>query len=148
MDELKLRNFRNAVRAIEREVERQFSSSNCCCGITAGQCHMLMEIELKGELTLKQMSMALDLDKSTLSRTADELFKSGFIERSEDQKDRRYTNLRLTEAGRKTAGEINAVWNKIYIDIFEYIPEEQHGSVIRSFRLFADALRKNYERGV
>ncbi len=148
MDELKIRNFRNAIRVIEREVERQFSSGNCCCGVTVSQCHMLMEIELKGEMTIKQLSLALDLDKSTLSRTADELFKSGLIERSENQEDRRYTNLRLTEKGLKISSEINTVWNKVYIDIFQHIPEEKHTNVIESFKLFSDALRKNHLRSL
>jgi DNA-binding MarR family transcriptional regulator len=147
MDELEIRDFRNAIRVIEREVERQFSSSDCCCGVTVGQCHMLMELESRGEMTIKDLSLALELDKSTLSRTADELFKSGLIERSENQKDRRYTNIRLTEQGRKISGSINDIWNKVYIDIFKFIPGDKHSPVIESFKLFAVALRKNHERG-
>ncbi len=142
MDELKLGIFRKSIRVIERAIERQFANGDCCCGITVPQCHMLMEIESQGELTIKQLSLALDLDKSTLSRTADELFKSGFIERSENPKDRRYTNLKLTETGYRITCEINSLWNKIYLDIFKYIPDYKHAGVVESFKLFADALRK------
>ncbi|MGA2143325.1 MAG: MarR family transcriptional regulator [Brevinematales bacterium] len=106
------------------------------------------ELESSGEMTIKQLSISLELDQSTLSRTADELFKSGLVERSEKQKDRRYTNLRLTEQGRKISGSINSIWNNVYIDIFKFIPGDKHSSVIESFKLFAAALRKNHERRV
>lgn len=143
MDETSALEFSDSIRVIERKLDRQFSSGDCCCGITVPECHMLMALHQKGGMTIKQLSLFLDLDKSTVSRTADGLFKSGLIERLENPEDRRYTDLRLTGKGFKLTDEINGIWNNIYDEIFLNIPGDKHSIVIESFKLFAGALRKS-----
>ena len=63
--------FRTILRVLERELGFQTDSESQCCGVTLGQCHILMEISGKKESTIKELAETFGLDKSSLSRTVD-----------------------------------------------------------------------------
>lgn len=112
MDTKLIRKFRNYLRQFERELFFQ-NISSCCNGVTLPQCHALLEIENNEEITITELANKLTLEKSTVSRTIDNLVKKGFIIREIPPDNRRITKLTLSVEGVKTCNNIN--WNN---DIF------------------------------
>ena len=60
--------------------------------------HLLDEQE--GELSLKEVGEALALSLPAVSRLIDQLHQRGFVERHEDEHDRRMKRVQITSAGR------------------------------------------------
>ncbi|MGB6649417.1 MAG: MarR family winged helix-turn-helix transcriptional regulator [Bacteroidota bacterium] len=138
--------FRTLLRRFERVLNRQLEDKNCCCGLTIAQCHPLLEIGRTGETTTVELSRALDIDKSTLSRTIDGLVNAGLVARNPHSNDRRYTVLTLTGEGRRTCGTINHQNDLYFARVFEQIPETDHESVMRYFGLLVEAMGRLEER--
>lgn len=108
MDKLLIRKFRSILRNFDRELFYQ-NNSACCDGVSMAQCHALLEIEEKKDITVTEISDALMLNKSTISRTVDGLVNIGLIDREIPKENRRTTVLRLTDNGARVCSNIN--WN-------------------------------------
>ena len=106
MDTKLIRKFRTHLRQFERELFFQ-NISSCCNGVTLPQCHALLEIENNEEITITELADKLTLEKSTVSRTIDNLVKKGFIMREIPPDNRRITKLTLSAEGVKTCNNIN-----------------------------------------
>ena len=137
--------FRRKLRLLEREIDLQLSDKDTCCGVTLSQCHVILELQITGALSITELCRILELDKSTLSRTIDNLTESGFVIRKTDAADRRYLKVSLSEKGKNKAAKINSICNAFYNRLFSNIPKDKHNSVIEGLSLLADsmnALRK------
>lgn len=141
MDISQIEFFRGILRLLEREIGFQTDSESVCCGVTLSQCHVMMELSLRKEASVKELSEALGIDKSALSRTADRMVESGLLNRTEDKSDRRYVSLCLTEKGHAGAETINRICNDYYMKLFERIPAEKHQTVIESIALLAEGMK-------
>lgn len=137
-----IQRFRRSLRKLERETGLELSEETECCSITVPQCHLLLETELRGETSIQDMADILVLDKSTMSRTTENLVKCGLIKRTENDSDRRRVSLTLTETGKKTCERINALCNAQYATIFEHIDEDKRESVMEAVELLAHAMEK------
>ena len=143
----KIRRFRKILRQLERELNDRLKENTVHCGVSLAQCHAVLELEAQGDTTIGQLAKSLGLDKSTLSRTVDGLFNRGLVNRFPYQNDRRYMSVTLSEQGRTTCGKINRSNDEYFTRIFQAIPEEKHDSVIESFGLVAEAMRKRRSIG-
>ena len=103
-----IKKFRGVLRQFEREIFFQ-NISSCCKGVTMAQCHTLLEIENKNQVTVTELAKELSLDKSTVSRTIDSLVTSGMVDRVVPTENRRITMIDLTDSGKETCRDIN--WN-------------------------------------
>jgi len=137
-----VQDFRALLRRFERVLTRQLEDKNCCCGLTISQCHPLLEIGRTGETTTVELSRALDLDKSTLSRTIDGLVIAGLVARNSHPNDRRFTVLSLTGEGRKICNTINRENDLYFAKVFEGIPETDHEGVMKNFELLVEAMSR------
>ena len=135
-----LTSFRRQLRLLEREVLRELESQTDCCGVTLAQCHVLLEIA-GSTLSLTGLSEALDLDRSTLSRTVDSLVKAGLVERSDDPADRRSLRLALTPSGAAKVGFIDESCNRYYAALLEGLGEDDLQHVMRGVEIMARRLR-------
>ncbi|OHD16546.1 MAG: hypothetical protein A2086_03590 [Spirochaetes bacterium GWD1_27_9] len=142
MDISTLKQFRNKLRVLEREIEEQLKAETGCCGVTLSQCHLLLELENKDEISIKDLAIILDLDKSTLSRTVDGLVNLGFVDRKSNKEDRRFLSVSLTDIGKKVVESINNICNDYYLNLFNLMPESKHQSVIESIDLIGTAMTK------
>jgi DNA-binding MarR family transcriptional regulator len=140
MQREKIRELRSFIRTIELDALRQVEGKLCCSGVSLTQCHLLMEIE-EGGKSIVQLSKSLDLDKSTLSRTVEALVKNGSVTRNE-QDDRRYIYVELTEKGKELVDSINGTCDEFYGRLMDSIPKNRHRSIINSLGEFSHALKK------
>ena len=132
--------FRRDLRVLEREIVRQLEGETSCCAVTLPQCHVLLELSF-GDLSLSGLTGALDLDKSTLSRTVEGLVQAGLVERSVDPTDRRAVRLTLTPSGRERVATIDETCNRYYADLLARMDASERQHVARVVRRLADAMR-------
>ena len=144
MEKQMIRIFRKSLRTFERLVDIQEKA--CCHGISLPHCHVLLEIEEKGRATTGQLAKALNLDKSTLSRTIDGLVRDGQLERLPNPSDRRYVPLSLTEKGRATCDAINRSSDDYYARALERIPGKKAEQVINNFDALVQAFQEYASR--
>ena len=137
-----VREFRRALRLIERELSHELDSETSCCGVTLSQCHLLLELEIIGEVSLSGLADATGLDKSTLSRTVESLVKEELVNRNVSPDDRRGVKIQLSESGRKKASIINGYCDQYYGALFTHIPASKHTSIIQSLAVLANAMQK------
>lgn len=142
-----IRQFRQVLRQLEREIGWQLKSETECCGVTVSQCHIILEIGNAGECALVDLAATLRLDPSTMSRNINSMVDAGLVNRITNPDDRRYVALTLTEQGRQVYESIENVCNANYLQIFNLIPEEKHAQVMESFALFTTALQSSREGG-
>lgn len=135
-----IREFRNTIRQVQRNLGSLSKNDAACCGITVAQCHALLEIGSSDRIALNDLASALNLDTSTISRTIDNMVRDGLVKRKANPDDRRYVDLSLTYAGQKIYDEINCTFDQFYADIFHSIPAEKHRQVVESINLLAGAL--------
>ena len=132
--------FRANLRVIERETANYLKNETACCGVSLSQCHILMELDAQGEMSLKQLAANLEADPSTLSRVIDGMVNSGLILRAANPDDRRAVILKLSEQGQRTAATINEQSNRFYQRLFELLPTEKHAQMVESITLLGGAL--------
>jgi DNA-binding MarR family transcriptional regulator len=136
-----IRDFRANLRVLEREVELSMTSEAGCCGVTFAQCHLLLEVERRGTTNVTELAAALELDKSTLSRTVDGACRAGLMNRSVDPSSRRQQVLSLTPKGKEMATTINRLCDASYTRLFDFIPADRRLMVVQSVALLAEAMR-------
>jgi DNA-binding MarR family transcriptional regulator len=135
-----LTRFRKFLRALERSIAGQLKDETVCCGITSAQCHTILELEERGKASVSELADSFGLDRSTLSRTIDGLVTGGLLSRVENQEDRRYSLITLTEEGKKKVTWVNDLCNSDYRRLFSFIPREKHTMVIEAAEILADAM--------
>jgi DNA-binding MarR family transcriptional regulator len=143
-----LRDFRRSLRALEREVELSLASQTECCGVTSAQCHLLLEIEVRGRASIGELADALELDPSTLSRTADSLVRAGFVSRTEDPSNRRRQLLELAAQGKEKVDCINAACDRYYEEVLAGAAGRKRRELAEAVAYLTAAIRATRLQGV
>jgi len=136
-----VRDFRSHLRALEREVTTQLEGETSCCGVTLAQCHSLLELARR-QYSLTGLADALDLDKSTLSRTVESMVKSGLCERTTVAGDRRSVRLALSPLGRSKVDSINRMCDEYYGEVLGQLSDSVQRQVIRSVGILAESMKR------
>ncbi|MBY3621352.1 winged helix DNA-binding protein [Acinetobacter sp. CUI P1] len=89
------------------------------------------------------MANVLNLDKSTMSRTVNNLVTDDWVERITDPENRRYVQLRLTKKGWILHENINSVLHSYFGSVMNDIPENKRTQVVESLELLINAINKN-----
>lgn len=139
---LLIRELRKNLRRIEREMERQLRDQTDCCGVTVAQCHVLLEIDAEGPLSLNGLAGRLKLDASTLSRTVEGLVKASLVQREVNPNNRRAVILSLTTTGRTKVDTIHRDCDAYYTQLLKEIPSTSQASLLKGVRLLADMMER------
>ena len=131
--------LRELMRRLERKTGTLNDSQMACCNITLAQCHALVEIGRAGHISLIELSEALGLENSTISRTVNHLVNAGAVDRETDPKNRRYIIISLTEDGKKIFDGIEAGMDLYYGQILRKIPEARQAEVLDNMQILLDA---------
>lgn len=135
--------LRELIRILVRNLGILEKSEATCCGTTVSQCHAIVEIGRTNEITLNELAVLLGLDKSTMSRTINNLVDSGQVIRELHAEDRRYVTIKLTDEGTEVFKNIEGSMEQYYKSIFSSIPEEKRDQVFESLQLIVDAVKQN-----
>jgi DNA-binding MarR family transcriptional regulator len=135
--------LREIVRVLERKLGVLDDLQSSCCGMTFSQCHALVEIGRAQSISLNDLADLLGLDKSTMSRTINNLVENDLVAREIDSGDRRYITIQLTPKGRQSFQEIETGMGAYFTQIYQSIPEAKREQVIESLQLLVLAMSEN-----
>ena len=93
--------------------------------VTPSQMGILFLLRNGSILPMSDLSTALSLDNSTLTRHADKLIKREFVERVKDDSDRRVSKLRITELGLQESDKALKIANQVNSDLISGFSEEE-----------------------
>lgn len=113
-----------------------------CCDYTYAQCHVLMEVAKANTINIVELADTLQVNKSAVSRTVDELVKKGEVVREQDLNDRRYVKIKLTEKGRAGANFMDVNSRKQFEVLLNVIPAEKRQTAIEGAQILSQALFK------
>ena len=135
--------LRELLRILVRDLGILEKSDASCCGISIAQCHAIVEIGRRGKITLVELADLLGLDKSTMSRTINNLVEADLVLRELDMENRRYVIIQLTDNGRTVFKSTEESMNSYYQSILSSIPEDKRNQVLESLRLLTSAVEAN-----
>lgn len=136
-------NLRELLRILVRNLGILEKSDASCCGVTIAQCHAIVEIGRVESISLIELADLLGLDKSTMSRTINNLVEAELVHRDVDTENRRYIAIRLTEKGAEVFRSIEDSMEGYYSNIFLTIPEERRNQVLESLEILVKAVKDN-----
>lgn len=136
-------NLRELIRVLVRNLGILEKGDASCCGVSIAQCHAIVEIGRAEKIALIDLAELLGLDKSTMSRTINNLVEAGLAVRELDAEDRRYVTIQLTDSGQKVFQSTEESMGQYYKGIFGSIPEEKRSQVLESLQLLTDAVKDN-----
>src|SRR4051794_25241289 len=105
--------------------------------VTPAESAALRAVADQGPVTFKGLAEHLELDQTTISRTANRLLEDGLVTRETDPADRRKAWLSITAEGDEMLHRLQHVPTQWYeIAISEWTPDEQQalGSMLARFR--------------
>lgn len=135
--------LRELLRILVRNLGILEKSDVSCCGITIAQCHALVEIERNQKLSLTELADLLGLDKSTMSRTINNLVDGDLVIREIDAENRRYISIQLTDKGTEVYQSIEDSMQAYYSNIYKSIPEDKRMQVLESLELLVKSIKEN-----
>lgn len=135
--------LRELIRILVRDLGILEKSDASCCGVSLAQCHAIVEIGRKEKISLVDLASLLGLDKSTMSRTINNLVEADLVLRDLDKENRRYVIIQLTEKGRNVFRNIEESMDEYYKSIFHSIPENKRSQVLESLQLLKEAVESN-----
>jgi DNA-binding MarR family transcriptional regulator len=143
MDKKESHYLRELIRVLVRNLGILEKSEATCCSVTVSQCHTIVEIGRTNDISLNDLAEILALDKSTMSRTINNLVDSGLVIREMHPEDRRFITIKLTNEGDKVFQNIESTMEHYYKSIFSSIPEDKREQVLESLQLIIDAAKNN-----
>lgn len=135
--------LRELIRILVRNLGILEKSEASCCGTTISQCHAIVEIGRTGVISLNELAELLSLDKSTMSRTVNNIVNQGLAEREIPLEDRRYIKIKLTDEGYRVYKNIEGSMEIYYRNILDSIPENKKEQVFESLQLLIEATKNN-----
>ena len=141
MDKVKL--FRESTRELERNLEKLNSSDCCQCNVNTSQCFLVVEIGRKPGICVKELAELLNMDKSAVSRSVEELVQKGYVLREPSTRDRRCVVLNLTDEGMARFNTIEKDMNMKFKRVFSMIPKEKQSQVLEALNIYNDAIKKS-----
>jgi DNA-binding MarR family transcriptional regulator len=126
----KTRIFANQVRASINRISKNFEVYEQSCvtyyGVTTSQGSTILSFPPEGALTMNELSKAVNLDTSTVTRLVDVLVEKGFVYREADMKDRRVVHVGLTDTGKNLQKRLEAALQSFYKNALDkFLPKER-----------------------
>lgn len=142
MDEIILREL---IRTMEKKlgIILEKGKIDYCCPISFSQCHIITEIGKNGKMTLKELCLSLNADKSVMSRTTHKLIGKGILNSCVNEKDRRSITLTLTDHGYKLYEMIKERMQQYFKGVLDNIPVDKRENVFESLEILNAAITKH-----
>ena len=93
--------------------------------VTRVQWLLMRQLQRKGEQTIGQLALKLDVRASTMSQMLDRLEKSNFVLREPDPLDARVKLIRLTDDGVRLMEQIDKAWLESMAEPFDHLRDEE-----------------------
>lgn len=101
-------------------------------GVTVARWRTLAVIRRLGECSMTELARLTAGDRTTLTRSVDQLVSSGVLERSVPSNDRRRVLLRLTRAGHELYQLSVQTMMELNAEVIQAVPETMRRDVVRA----------------
>ena len=110
------------------------------------RAHCVLAGAMTGEHTQSELARMVDLDKTTMVVTLDELEAAGLAERRPSPTDRRARVIAVTEAGRRKVNEAEEISERIRQDVLSVLPPDDREAFLSALsRLVRERLSECVE---
>lgn len=107
--------------------------------VTLTQFRTLVVLEGHGPSRLNLLANRLDVGASTALRTVERLIDAGFVERRENEHDRREVVIELTVPGRRLVDDVTRRRRRAIEELVRAMPEERRRDLVDALIAFAAA---------
>ncbi len=132
--------MRNSIKIFMRSLGVLEGKKTFCYDCTYAQCHVIWETAQESKISVNELATRLNINKSAVSRTVDDLVNKGLLERNPNPSDRRYVDIELTEKGQQTFREIELNSRRYFEAVLEIIPENKRDITLEGIQIFSSAL--------
>lgn len=116
--------------------------------ISKSELLTLLQVDRSGEIIMSQIADYINIPMSTATGLVERLVKKGYIERARNESDRRIVTIRLTDEGKKLAGEMKQTINGYIQLIYDALTDEERKLLFGIFaKIGAILTKKAEERG-
>lgn len=126
------------LRALEH-IDQEYLSRY---GVTTSQGEALLAFAADSRVSMNELSRALGLANSTMTRMVEKLVARGLVRRTEDEQDRRVVRVALTAEGRKLRGSLKEARREVQGLILREIREEERTAVLEVLAKLNTAIAK------
>jgi DNA-binding MarR family transcriptional regulator len=109
------------------------------CSVTVAQSYALLALPAAA-VSMNELSQAMGLAGSTMTRVVDELVQKELVTRGPDDEDRRIVRVQLTEHGRQVQGQIRSTLDHAFARVIEEIPPETRDVLLRVLGQLTEAV--------
>ncbi len=114
-------------------------------GVTASQGYTILSLLPQDTLSMNELSKAMSVDNSTMTRMVDQLVDKALVHRKPDEKDRRLVRIGLTAQGKKLRTDLEEEMKNFYKLVLDDISEEERLGIIHSLEQLNTAIAKAIE---
>jgi DNA-binding MarR family transcriptional regulator len=119
-----------AIRRILRATELHGRELAKAAGLTAVQVRVLQVIGETGTSTPSAVAARMGVSQATITALIDRLEQKALVRRERSERDRRQTNLILTDAGRAALDRAPDALQQRYVKRFEALPEWEQSMIV------------------
>lgn len=129
-----------AIRRILHATEQYGRSLAKAAGVTAAQIRVLQILAENDSATVTDISSSMGVSQATISAMIDRLAKKQLVERQTSRKDRRVTDIFITDAGRQTIERAPDPLQQEYVTKFESLEDWEQAMIVASLERVASML--------
>ncbi|MCE9677735.1 bifunctional helix-turn-helix transcriptional regulator/GNAT family N-acetyltransferase [Shewanella sp. AS1] len=130
------------LRSISRTLARQLGLLSSSCGelpLSQVQAHALSELQSQ-ELSIKQLAIILNIDKSNASRTVSQLIEKGLVQSRNDPRDSRSNLCQPTVQGKRMLKRLNQQQDRMYETILSQLSSSQKIQLNQALQQYSRAI--------
>ncbi len=146
MSRLAAEAFANRMQRQIYNLLRSFDSCDQQClarfGITASQGYALLAFPAESAISMNELSQAMGLANSTMTRMVDTLVAKVLVHRRQDHEDRRVVRVALTAQGRELQGTLEAARLEMLRQILGDIQEQDWPNISQALEKLNAAVEK------
>ncbi|MCX7709936.1 MAG: MarR family winged helix-turn-helix transcriptional regulator [Clostridia bacterium] len=134
------------IAAIHRNAQSIMNSKLADIDIKHGQHDFFYFISRNEGISQKELSSALFIGKSTTAKAVKNLINSGYITREQDEKDRRYNRLFLTEKGKQIIPKINSTFTELLNIYLKDLSEYEYEQTLQVLKKILNCIHKERDK--
>jgi MarR family transcriptional regulator, organic hydroperoxide resistance regulator len=112
-------------------------------GVTTSQAYTLLALPARQSLTMNELSDAMGLASSTMTRMVEQLGTKELARREPDEDDRRLVRVALTPQGKEVRSTLRQLLDTFFNQALDRIPAEEHAVILRSLERLNRAISES-----
>ncbi len=136
--------FADDIQRLTYDLVRYYAVCDRVCteelNVTASQGYILLAMPETGSISMNDLSAAMRLANSTMTRMVEGLVQKEMLSREPDPDDRRVVRVRLTGKGLDVRTSLKAALQDLFSQVLQIIPEEERSTILHSLETLNGAV--------